>query len=103
HELMQKRIFAPLEMKSATCTTAQAMKAGDIPSPHRKNVQGKIAPIPWYRLDEPDPAGSIHLSIRDLAKFLRLQMGDGTWQGKRLVSAQSLAETHTPQIVVRRE
>jgi CubicO group peptidase (beta-lactamase class C family) len=46
-------------------------------------------------------AGSINASARDLGKWLRLHLGSGTFEGKRLVSARNLDETHTPQFVLR--
>src|SRR5436305_599197 len=38
---------------------------------------------------------------RDLARYLRFQLGDGTWQGQRLISPESLAEPQTAQVVLR--
>ncbi len=102
-DFVHQRIFAPLGMKSACCTSAQALRATDHAQPHRQTKDGKIEAIPWYKISEPDPAGSIHASVRDLSQFVRLQLGDGTWQGRRLVSAANLAEPHTPQMVIRRE
>src|SRR5262249_56078231 len=81
HQFIERRIFDPLGMKSASCTTTPTLKAPDRAGPHRKNKQGKIEPIPWYAIKEPDPAGSINASARDLAKFLRFQLADGVWQG----------------------
>ena len=48
----------------------------------------------------PDPAGTIHASARDLANWLRFQLGEGKIGEKRLVSTRSLHETHTPQIPI---
>jgi hypothetical protein len=81
-------------------TTPLALKTRDHASPHKRNKQGAIKPIPWYTITEPDPAGSINAHVRDLARFIQFQLGDGTWQGKRLVSAENLRETHSPQVVV---
>jgi CubicO group peptidase (beta-lactamase class C family) len=101
-DFIRKRILTPLDMKSTTVTTAAA-KAQEHASPHKKNQHGKVEVISWYQIKEPDPAGSINSNARDLIKFIHFQLGDGTWKSKRLVSARNLAETHTPQIVVRRE
>ena len=49
------------------------------------------------------PAGAIKSSARDMAQWVRLQLGDGTFDGKRLVSATALNETHMPQTVIRLE
>jgi CubicO group peptidase (beta-lactamase class C family) len=97
-----KRIFAPLDMKSACCTTKEAEKHEDRAFGHRIG-RGGAEPMPLYRMDTPDAAGSIHVSVRDLAKWLTFQLGDGRVGGKRLVSATALAETHTPQMPIRLE
>jgi len=100
-EFVSKRIFEPLEMKTATLTTPDALKLADHASPHRLNGQGKAQVIPWYVIQQPDPAGSVHASARDLANWLRLHLNGGVFQGKRLVSAESLDETHSPQTIIR--
>jgi CubicO group peptidase (beta-lactamase class C family) len=94
---IRERLFEPLRMKSASCTTAAALQDPDHATPHRKLPDGTVRPIAWYAIDKPEPAGSINASARDLARWLRFQLGDGTFEGRRLVSAKNLAETHTPQ------
>jgi len=59
--------------------------------------------IPWRNIDNIGPAGSINAGVRDLSRWVRFQLGDGTFEGKRLLSAANLAEMHTPQTVVRME
>src|SRR5262249_23758147 len=93
----------PLGMTRTNFTTTAALQAADHASPHRKNRQGTLEVIPWYPLLSPDPAGSINATARDLGQWVRFQLGDGTFRGKRLVSAKNLAETHTPQMVIRLE
>jgi CubicO group peptidase (beta-lactamase class C family) len=102
-EFVQKRIFAPLDMTGASVTTAAALKSEDHAIPHRRTKDGKIEAIPWYRFEEPNPSASVNASARDLGKWLRFQLGDGTSLGKRLVSAENLAETHMPQTIIRLE
>lgn len=51
-------------------------------------------------MEQPEPAGSIHSTARDLCNWLRLQLSDGTFDGKRLVSAEQLGETHKPQTII---
>jgi CubicO group peptidase (beta-lactamase class C family) len=58
--LVQRRIFDSLGMKSATCSTKEALTSADHASPHRRSKDGKREMIPWYRITEPDPAGSIN-------------------------------------------
>jgi len=95
-----KRLFEPLGMTTACCTTRAAEKHADRASGHRLGRGGEAEPMPLYRFDTPDAAGSVHASARDLAKWLIFHLGDGAAGGKRLVSASALAETHTPQMPI---
>jgi CubicO group peptidase (beta-lactamase class C family) len=102
-DLVQTRILDPLEMTHTSFTTTAAERTPDHASPHRRDRLGQLDVIPWYKIEVPEPAGSIHSTARDLARWLRFQLGDGTCAGKRLVSAAGLAETHTPQNIIRLE
>ncbi len=102
-DLMQKRLLDPLEMKTASLTTTAAEKATDRASGHRRGADGKPEVVPWYPQESPDPAGSLNASARDLGNWLRFQLAEGSYNGKRLVAAESLRETHTPQFALRVE
>jgi CubicO group peptidase (beta-lactamase class C family) len=98
-DVVQQRILTPLGMKGANFTTAAAQKAPDHASPHHAR-KGKLAVVPWYNADNIAPAGAINAGVGDLGKWVSFQLGDGTWGGKRLLSAKNLAETHSPQTVM---
>jgi CubicO group peptidase (beta-lactamase class C family) len=100
-EFVRKRILSPLGMKNAVFTDVQARERADHATPHRRGKAGKQSAIAWY----PDAkqvraSGSLKAGARDLAAWLQLQLGHGVYAGKRIISAESLTETHTPQIVV---
>jgi hypothetical protein len=90
-------------MKSAAFTSAEAANAKDRPTGHRRTAEGQLEPMPDYRIDEPNPAGSLYLSPRDLATWVKFQLADGVVNGKPLVSARNLAETKTAQTVMRKD
>jgi len=98
--LMHKRVLGPLGMTRTTVTTAENSRLSDRATPHRRTAAGKVVPLPWYEFPEGNPAGSVCSCARDLGNFLRLQLNEGMLQGKRLVAADSLLETRTPQIVI---
>ncbi len=103
-EVVEKRLFAPLGMKSATCSAAAAGTVADHAMPHRRKGDGTVEALPWHSyLDRGAPAGGIHASIRDMARWVRFQLGDGTFEGKRILKKDTLAEMHTPQMVIRLE
>jgi CubicO group peptidase (beta-lactamase class C family) len=48
--------------------------------------------------DSEAPAGGVSSNVRDLAQWVRLQLGNGSWQGQQVVAKTALQETHKPQI-----
>jgi CubicO group peptidase (beta-lactamase class C family) len=89
-------------MSATFLTGPEAAKSADRAVGHRKDRDGKIELTPEYPVPEPNPAGSIHTTARDLAKWLQFQVGegDGTWRGKRIVSEAGLRETQKPQTII---
>jgi CubicO group peptidase (beta-lactamase class C family) len=49
--------------------------------------------------DAQSPAGGVSSTARDLARWMRLQLGDGKFEGRQLIAAKTLDETRRPQIV----
>ncbi len=100
NEMIGTRIFAPLEMKNARTHLPADKKVADRASPHWKNGDGQIETMSFYDFTTPNPAGSIHASARDLAKWIQFHLNAGKHGEKRLVSAANLRATHSPQIVI---
>ncbi len=49
--------------------------------------------------DAQSPAGGVSSTARDLAQWVRLILGNGKLDGKQLIAADALAETHRPHIM----
>jgi CubicO group peptidase (beta-lactamase class C family) len=99
-EMIHSRLLAPLGMKDTLLDSATALKREDVASGHQLDGEGDPVAMNRYVM-APDPAGSIHISARDMAKWLRFQLAGGVAEGKRLVSAKSFEEMHQPQMVMR--
>jgi len=98
-DLAEERLFKPLGMKSASCRYSDYKDAANKAAIHIF-VDGKA--VARYQRD-PDaeaPAGSASSSVRDLAQWLRLQLGEGKWNGEQIVAADALKETHSSQIAI---
>lgn len=98
-EFIEDRIFTPLGMTSSG-TTIRDFKNGDnVATPHAK-FDEKIEPIAWRKIDNIAPAGSINSNAVDMAQWIRLQLGQGTYQGQRLFSPAVAKEMHTSQTII---
>ncbi len=99
-EVTKSRLFAPLGMTESDTSAAAAQSSPDHATPHEQSPDGTVKAIPWRNIDSVGPAGSINSSARDMAKWIAFQLGDGTYQGRRLISPDSMREMHSAQMVI---
>jgi CubicO group peptidase (beta-lactamase class C family) len=102
-EYTRTHIFHSLGMTTASFGPLGLERAPDRAQPYRhESVSGEV-PVPWARLDYLGPlapAGGIDASVGDMARYALFQLGDGTMDGSRVVSAQMMTELHHPEIAV---
>jgi len=101
-ELMHDRLGQPLGWKTGTVTSKEAAKIADRTLGYRRTSEGKFEPMPEHEMKEANAAGSLSLSARDLGAFLQLQLANGEYDGKRIVSEKNLKETRVPHTPMRR-
>ena len=94
------RIFEPLGMRRTNTSVSALKELANVATPHAL-VDGRMVPIEYRMIDNVGGAGVINSSARDMAQWVRLQLGGGTFEGKRLIAPATLAEMHTGQIVPR--
>jgi CubicO group peptidase (beta-lactamase class C family) len=102
NDVLQKDILDPLNMKDTTYSATAITAAADHALGYRYTADGSIEvplrqPFPY----EFDGAGDINSNLQDMAKWVILQLADGTTSdGQRIVSAENLAYTHTPKVAI---
>jgi CubicO group peptidase (beta-lactamase class C family) len=101
-EYVRQELFEPMGMTGVVFTRTAALKSADHASPHQFEREGKkITVRDWYADDRQIRAsGSVKASVRDLSRWLQFQLHDGKFDGKQIVSRDSLRETYRPQVVV---
>lgn len=100
-QLVQTRLLEPLGMKSTSFTVDAAKQDPELSRGYRyREVTAVHEAVPMRSIDSIAPAGAINSNVLDMAKWLRLQLGRGTFEGKPLVSAERLQDTWSPQIEV---
>lgn len=96
---MKERFFTPLGMKRTLTAHADLLKADNVATPHN-TLDGNTRAIRYGNVDNIAAAGAIKSSARDMAQWLRLQLGRGTFEGKKLFGANRSREMWTPHTVL---
>ena len=90
--------------KPAGMTTASYRHAHYLADEDRAHIHQRLPDRTWAALYDRDPdaeapAGGASASLNDMLRFLRLQLGNGTLDGKKIVDADALAAPHEPQVI----
>ena len=96
-ELLNRRLFTPLGMTSTVVSITEVRPGSNIVAPHRE-VDGKLVPVPHRNTQNIGGAGGYYSNAHDMAQYLRLQLGNGVYRGKRLISDSSMAEMRAVSI-----
>ena len=97
-DFVRERIFAPLGMTSSDFEVDSLSKYENTSKGYIFANDTFIEP-PYMHLGAFAPSGAIVSTAEDMAKFAMFHLGDGTWNGKRLVSEAMLAEVHSHQMI----
>jgi len=98
---LQERIFDPLGMAESSASQEALFKSGNAATFHVLD-EGKVKPLSrdWPLFYWPyvyGPAGGINSNVLDMAKWVRMQLAEGSFEGKTVVGKENLAYTHEPQ------
>src|SRR5262249_39491623 len=94
------RLFKRLGMDWTSYRHADYAAAANRAKLHTRR-DGKWAAKYDRQPDAQAPAGGASSSVRDLAKWVRLLLADGNFDGEPVIAADALAETYRPQMVSR--
>lgn len=98
-EFVRERFFAPLGM-TTTQTSVRGFKPTDnVATPHNE-AGGRLHAIRYGVVDQAGGAAAINSNVSEMAQWLRLQLGRGTYEGKQLFSRATAREMWTPHIVI---
>ncbi|MEO8714481.1 MAG: serine hydrolase [Acetobacteraceae bacterium] len=99
--VVRREILDPLGMTETTDSADAIEAAADHARGHRYTPDGSIE-VPFTQLSPyaAGAAGAINSSVEDMAKWLRLQLGNGTFEGRRIVSPENLAVIRTPKVAI---
>ena len=94
-DIAEEKLYGPLGMTSTSSRYADFLARANRSELHIGSVGNWVAKIKRDPTVQA-PAGGVSGSARDLAKWMRLELGSGMFDGKQLISAEALAATHVP-------
>jgi CubicO group peptidase (beta-lactamase class C family) len=97
-DLLDHRVFKPLNMLSSDALNIQLNKNTNIASPHTRSKGGQLQILPFLRKDNSGGAASINSNLNDLLQWVRMQLGRGEFDGEKVIATEAIEETWKPQI-----
>ena len=100
-DVLKARIFKPLGMKDSTLSVRDMQRRSDFSRGYSYNSNTKETRLlPTRDLSVIAPAGAINSNVQDMAQWLRLMLGGGAFNGKRLLSEASFSQLLTKHMDV---
>ncbi|MBK9290540.1 MAG: serine hydrolase [Bacteroidetes bacterium] len=88
-DFVRTNLLNPLEMNRSTLHVSELARLQNVAQPHTY-VDGKLRQIPWVDWDNMGPAGSLISSASDMARWLQMHLGNGTYQQKQILDPESV-------------
>jgi CubicO group peptidase (beta-lactamase class C family) len=100
-ELVHARLLEPLGMESTTWTRGAAQADERLALGYLWNAEtAAFEHQPMRDLAAIAPAGALNSNVLDLSRWVRLQLGRGEFEGRRILPEAVVTESWTPQIEV---
>lgn len=100
-DFVTERFIRPLNQTNTHLSVNGLLRGVNAASPHNEK-NGKNEVIDWVNWDNIGPAGSIITSVNDWTAWLKLQLGEGTLDGRTFWDSTRTREMwtlHTPQAI----
>ena len=97
-DVSEEKLYVPLGMTS-TSSRYQDFVARENRALGHVQIDGKWVQKYQREPDAQSPAGGVSSSVNDMAKWMRLQLAGGKFEGKEIVKEEALAQTHHPHML----
>lgn len=98
-QFLQERIFTPLDMKNTLALSKDITKATNKAAAHTVD-KGVLKKIPYGNIDNMAPAGSISSSVSDMSHWVLMQLNNGRYNDKQVVTSGAIAQTRLPHSIL---
>jgi CubicO group peptidase (beta-lactamase class C family) len=101
NHVLKRNLLDPLGMNDSSYTADAIRNAPNHADGYHWTPGGSTTiPFSEYMPYVFGGAGNLNSSVEDMARWIRLQLGKGSFAGKQIVSADNLAVTRTPRVPI---
>jgi CubicO group peptidase (beta-lactamase class C family) len=104
-QAMREQVFGPLGMKDVTFDFKKAL-AGNHAGAYGRDLDGKIVPALFsidYAAVPLRPAGGLWASVHDMIRYVRMELAEGTIDGKPYLGKDALLARRAPNVAVSKD
>lgn len=102
-DLVTKSLFAPLGMKRSNFTVAAMHADANHAQAYELNTKREVVKIQHLELDAGGPAGSINSSVDEMARYARMMLAGGMFEGKRVLLEADVQAMMQPQMAISKD
>ncbi|TDH24673.1 serine hydrolase [Segetibacter sp. 3557_3] len=100
---VQETILTPLGMTNTYPVIAGIENRRNVSKPYTSAFTGVLTELPYDQIDNLGPAGGIVSNIKDVSKWIQMQLDSGNYQGKRILPWEVLKETRKINTIISSE
>ena len=98
-DLVKNAIFTPLGMKRSNFTVAAMRTEANYSQAYELNAERQVVKVEHEPVDTMGPTGSINSSVDEMARFARMMLAGGMFEGKRVLleaDVQAMMQPNMP-------
>jgi hypothetical protein len=97
-DLVKAALFTPLGMERSNFSVAAMRRDPNHAEAYQLDLQRKVVKVEHEPLDTMGPTGSINSSVDEMARYARMMLAGGTFDGKRVLLEADVQAMMQPQM-----
>jgi CubicO group peptidase (beta-lactamase class C family) len=99
-DFLTENIFRPLGMNNTIALSKDLPNAANKAAPHTLNKDQRLVVIPYCKIDNLSPAGSVSSSVNDMSKWMLALLGNGKLGDVQVIPNNAISQTRQPQSII---
>ena len=98
---VEERIFKPLQMDTTHTGVGKLKYFTNVAIPHVVSLDGVTVTVAYTTSEQIGAAGSINSSVYEMARWLKMMLAQGEWQGKQILSRKGICKMWSMHNVIK--